>query len=81
MPQDTALHKAAYKGDCTGCEVAVEDDELDVNARGAQNRTALMRACGSNSADVVEYLISKGLFALVACQFKNLIPRKTFCDN
>jgi len=59
MPQDTNLHKAAYKGDRGGVEDALEAGE-DVNARGAQNRTALHRAVGREHNEVVEFLIDKG---------------------
>ena len=54
MPKDTSLHKSAYKGDTTGCEVAIGEDGIDINALGAQNRMALMRACGANAVSVVE---------------------------
>lgn len=57
MPQDTPLHKAANEG-------CVEDiqEELaqgaNVNAKGAQGRTALHRALGVGNLPCVEELLS-----------------------
>ena len=60
MPKDTDLHKAAYKGDLGGCEIALDDDGIAVDALGAQKRTALMRACGAGHVKIVELLLSRG---------------------
>ena len=45
MPKDKEIHKAAYKGDIAAVEDILDNGE-DVNAAGAQNRTALHRAVG-----------------------------------
>lgn len=60
MPKDTALHKSAYKGDMVGVENALDDDRIDIDAPGAQKRTALMRACGANHTEMVKFLIGRG---------------------
>lgn len=44
MPKDTALHKAAHKGDLTLCQELIEGGEVDVNEPGAANRTPFHRA-------------------------------------
>eukprot|EP00743_Colponemidia_sp_Colp-15_P008533 GILK01009284.1.p1 GENE.GILK01009284.1~~GILK01009284.1.p1 ORF type:complete len:184 (-),score=37.40 GILK01009284.1:288-839(-) len=59
MPQDSNLHKAAYKGVVAEVEDLINDGE-DVNAAGAQGRTPLMRACGGGHTDVVRLLLDKG---------------------
>ena len=43
---DTDLHKNAYKGEINAVLDLLEAGEIDVNAQGAQNRTALHRAVG-----------------------------------
>lgn len=59
MPQDTNLHKAAYKGDIGTVEDLLSSGD-DVNARGAQQRTPLHRAVGKGHNNVVQLLVSKG---------------------
>lgn len=60
MPKDTALHKSAYKGDMIGVEIALDDDNIAVDALGAQKRTALMRAAGANNLNIVTLLLERG---------------------
>eukprot|EP01083_Nonionella_stella_P137496 418321_1 len=60
MPKDTALHKAAYKGDMVGVEIALNDDNIAIDTPGAQKRTALMRASGANHVEMVKYLLVRG---------------------
>lgn len=48
---------------CSGDLGAVEDllnEGVDVNARGAQNRTPLQRAAGANQVDICQLLLAKG---------------------
>ena len=59
MPRDTDLHKAAYKGD-TGIVEGLLDDGVDVNIRGAANRTPLHRAVGEGHEDIVQLLMERG---------------------
>jgi len=60
MPQDTPLHKAAYKGEVETCQELLEDQTSNpVNCRGAQNRTPLHRAVGKGHNEVVKLLIEK----------------------
>jgi ankyrin repeat protein len=59
MPKDTALHKAAHKGEMDNVEAAL-DGGTDINAEGAQNRCAIHRAIGGGHARIVEFLIEKG---------------------
>lgn len=59
MPQDTALHKAAYKGEVDSCRECIEQG-IDVNVPGAGSRTPLHRAVGEDNAECCHFLISKG---------------------
>lgn len=60
MPQDTPLHKAAYKGEKEAVAELLEDATANpVNCRGAQNRTPLHRAVGKGHNEVVSLLIEK----------------------
>ena len=43
MPKDGPIHKAAYKGDAGTVEDLL-DSKVDVNVKGAQNRSPLHRA-------------------------------------
>lgn len=65
MPQDTALHKAAYKGDIGGVVEAIDIDKIAVDEPGAQDRTALQRACGAAQTRVVEELLKRGASVVV----------------
>ncbi len=60
MPQDQPLHKAAHKGEREAVADLIEVQKVDVNALGAQNRTALHKAVGKGSYDVVDYLLQHG---------------------
>eukprot|EP00924_Labyrinthula_sp_SR-Ha-C_P000240 maker-scaffold_25-snap-gene-1.40-mRNA-1 protein AED:0.43 eAED:0.44 QI:0/0/0/1/1/1/3/0/164 len=60
MPKDTALHKAAHQGETSTVEELIKSGEIDVNAKGAQDRTALHRACGGNHIECIDLLISLG---------------------
>lgn len=67
MPIDTELHKAANRGDKAKCVFCIEgpwedeeEEKVDVNAKGANDRTALHRAAGANHCEIAEYLLSKG---------------------
>lgn len=60
MPIDTALHKAANNGDLEGCKEIISSGEVDVNAPGAAERTALQRAVGGNHVECAEALIALG---------------------
>jgi ankyrin repeat protein len=60
MPVDTDLHKAAHQGDLSSVAELLEDPEIDVNAKGAANRTPIHRACGGNHVKVIEMLLDKG---------------------
>jgi len=59
MPQDTPLHKAAYKNEVEACIELLDSGAHTVNCRGAQNRTPLHRAVGKGHNDVVRMLIEK----------------------
>mmetsp|Transcript_16160 Transcript_16160/g.40960 ORF Transcript_16160/g.40960 Transcript_16160/m.40960 type:complete len:187 (+) Transcript_16160:94-654(+) len=60
MPQDTALHKAANQGDVEACKDILEKGEIDINAPGAAERTALQRAVGGNHLELAQVLIDMG---------------------
>eukprot|EP00752_Nemacystus_decipiens_P010133 g9030.t2 len=60
MPLDTELHKAAHKGDIQGVKDLVESGEIDVNEKGAQDRTALHRAAGANHVSIIHFLLQAG---------------------
>eukprot|EP00123_Amoebidium_parasiticum_P008691 comp18962_c0_seq1/m.21236 comp18962_c0_seq1/g.21236 ORF comp18962_c0_seq1/g.21236 comp18962_c0_seq1/m.21236 type:complete len:184 (-) comp18962_c0_seq1:599-1150(-) len=64
MPVDAELHKVAYKGDLNDLRALVSElqdsGELDINVRGAQNRTPFMRAAGSADIPVLQYLVEQG---------------------
>lgn len=60
MPVDTDLHKAAHQGDLSTVVELLTDPEIDVNAKGAANRTPIHRACGGNHVKVIELLLEKG---------------------
>ncbi|CAM9993472.1 unnamed protein product, partial [Scytosiphon promiscuus] len=60
MPLDTELHKAANKGDIQGVRDLVESGAVDVNEKGAQDRTALHRAAGANHVGIIHYLLQSG---------------------
>ena len=60
MPKDTALHKAAHQGEVATIEELIKSGEVDVNAPGAQERTALHRACGGNHVECLKVLIDLG---------------------
>ena len=71
MGKDTPLHKSSHQGEMSQvCDLvqACEAEEgctpekvaAFVNAAGAQERTPLHRACGSNHKDVAIYLVEKG---------------------
>ena len=59
MPADTALHKAAYKGEVDACGDLIDENPECVNARGSQNRTALHRAVGKEHNEVVGLLLER----------------------
>jgi len=59
MPQDTALHKAAYKGEIDACQELL-DQGVDVNIEGAGNRTPLHRAVGEDNDECAAFLIERG---------------------
>jgi len=58
MPKDAAIHKAAYKGDAGTVEDLL-DSKVDVNTKGAQNRSPLHRAVGKGHNEVVQLLIER----------------------
>ncbi|KAG5180966.1 ankyrin repeat-containing domain protein [Tribonema minus] len=60
MPLDTELHKCANKGDLAGIRELIETDGADVNALGANDRTALHRAAGAGQLEVLQYLLKAG---------------------
>lgn len=60
MPKDTALHKAANQGELPTVEELVKSGEVKVDAPGAQDRTALQRACGGNQLECVKLLLELG---------------------
>uniref|UniRef100_A0A7S1G830 Uncharacterized protein n=1 Tax=Bicosoecida sp. CB-2014 TaxID=1486930 RepID=A0A7S1G830_9STRA len=60
MPQDTKLHKEAYKGVMGGVQEALRDDGIAVDAPGAGGRTALQRACGVGHHTIVTFLLGAG---------------------
>lgn len=64
MPVDTPLHKACHSGDLKEIEKVYEehdpdDDPIDVDAPGAQDRRPLHRAAGGNHKDAVVFLIEQ----------------------
>ena len=59
MPVDGPLHKAARDADLTACQDALADG-AEIDALGAQGRTALHRALGSGSVEVNKYLLDTG---------------------
>mmetsp|Transcript_64572 Transcript_64572/g.178491 ORF Transcript_64572/g.178491 Transcript_64572/m.178491 type:complete len:168 (-) Transcript_64572:225-728(-) len=64
MPMDTELHKAAYKGDLASVMEELERG-VAVDEPGAQERTALQRACGADQLSVVKHLLKVGASASV----------------
>ncbi|GBG33401.1 Ankyrin repeat domain-containing protein 1 [Hondaea fermentalgiana] len=60
MPQDTSLHKAANQGDVEACREILDSGEVDINAPGAAERTALQRAVGGNHMELAKLLIERG---------------------
>jgi len=59
MPADTDLHKAARDGDMDEVQALLKDGN-DINAAGAQGRTALHRALGGGYAELAAFMIEKG---------------------
>lgn len=59
MPLDGVLHKAARDADVAACELALSNG-CDIDALGAQGRTALHRALGSGSTETCTWLLEKG---------------------
>jgi len=64
MPVDTPLHKACHSGDINEIKKVFEEhdpdeDPIDVNAAGAQDRRPLHRAAGGNHKDAVAFLIDE----------------------
>lgn len=59
MPVDTKLHKAANQGDKDAITDILAAGDIDVNAEGAANRTALHRCCGGNHEACAILLLSK----------------------
>lgn len=59
MPVDTKLHKAANQGDKDAITALLDAGEIDVNAEGAANRTALHRCCGGNHEACAKLLLSR----------------------
>ena len=59
MPSDTDLHKAANQGDAAEVQELLAEG-ADVDAPGAQERTALHRALGSGHVEVAQILLEKG---------------------
>jgi ankyrin repeat protein len=60
MPRDNDLHKAAYKGDVSGVEAALQDEDVGVDDYGAANRTALHRAVAGSNYEIVRMLLAVG---------------------
>jgi len=69
MPADTELHKAAKDGLTDDCMDIVAQG-ADVNAPGAQKRTALHRALGGCFYETAAALIDKGADATIDDQMK-----------
>ena len=69
MPNDTELHKAARDGDRDGLEDLLRQGQ-DINAQGAQGRTALHRALGMGSLECATFLMDKGADATVIDSLK-----------
>lgn len=64
MPVDTALHKACHNGDINDIKKVYDEhdpdeDPIDVNAAGAQDRRPLHRAAGGNHVAAVKFLIEE----------------------
>ena len=69
MPSDSLLHRTAYSGDVEELEDIYNElkrkRDFDINAKGAQGRTPIMRAAGSTSntgdaLNCVKFLIQNG---------------------
>jgi len=58
MVNDTPLHKAAHENDVMAVTEEL-DGGADINAKGAQGRTALHRALGAGGVDTVALLIER----------------------
>ena len=69
MPADTELHKAARDADK---ELMAEllDGGAEINALGAQGRTALHRALGISNLECVDFLMSRGADAKIIDSLK-----------
>uniref|UniRef100_A0A7S2CJ86 Uncharacterized protein n=1 Tax=Haptolina brevifila TaxID=156173 RepID=A0A7S2CJ86_9EUKA len=59
MPMDTELHKCVKNGD-TAIALDIINDGADVNALGAQGRTALHRALGGGYFECAKMLLDNG---------------------
>ena len=77
MPQDTELHKAANQGDEGEVADILVNGEIAVDAKGAQERTALHRALGAGHAGIAEQLalIHKGQVLKYQPKVAGAIPR------
>mmetsp|Transcript_24767 Transcript_24767/g.63095 ORF Transcript_24767/g.63095 Transcript_24767/m.63095 type:complete len:192 (+) Transcript_24767:20-595(+) len=60
MPVDSELHKAAKDGLTDDCVSILSEGVIDVNALGAQNRTALHRALGGGFPECAKALMDQG---------------------
>jgi len=58
MVNDTPLHKAAHENDTMTVQEEL-DGGADINAKGAQGRTALHRALGAGAVETVQLLIER----------------------
>ena len=74
MPSDTDLHKAANQGDAAEVQELLAEG-ADVDAPGAQKRTALHRALGSGHVEVAQILLEKGADATVVDSCKRTSAR------
>ena len=69
MPQDTELHKVAKDGDVPATQDLLGTG-ANVNALGAQGRTALHRALGGGHAECAKVLLEAGADATIIDQMK-----------
>ncbi len=56
----TPLHEAAFYGHAEIVDYLLNQDNIDIDKRNAQGRTALIRAVCKNHSDIIQLLVKSG---------------------